>query len=186
MTTRTRAGQPPTRRRPTRQRRRGRAPGRRTRRPPRPRPRRTGTATCGPWPRWTTCASARPRDVEPPAATRSSASPASCWRSATAWSSGSRRAPAADAARLVEGMEATLRLVNKAFEKSGIVGGRPAGPAVQPRIPRGHGHPADRGPARRHGAGGRAEGLPLNGRLLRPARVVIARAPEPRPADAAS
>jgi len=85
----------------------------------------------------------------------------------------------ADPARLVEGMEATLRLVNRAFEKSGISVVDPQG---QPFDPEFHEAMVTQ-PTPDHPAGTVMavvqKGYVLNGRLLRPARVVIARAPEP-------
>ena len=88
----------------------------------------------------------------------------------------------ADPARLVEGMEATLRLVNRAFEKSGISVLDPLG---QPFNPEFHEAMVTQ-PTAEHPPGTVVavvqKGYVLNGRLLRPARVVIARAPEP-PAD---
>jgi molecular chaperone GrpE len=85
----------------------------------------------------------------------------------------------ADPARLVEGMEATLRLINRAFEKSGISVVDPQGEAFNPEF-----HEAMvTQPTADHPAGTVLavvqKGYVLNGRLLRPARVVIARAPEP-------
>jgi molecular chaperone GrpE len=85
----------------------------------------------------------------------------------------------ADPARLVEGMEATLRLVNRAFEKSGISVVDPQGKPFDPEF-----HEAMvTQPTPDHPAGTVLavvqKGYVLNGRLLRPARVVIARAPEP-------
>jgi molecular chaperone GrpE len=85
----------------------------------------------------------------------------------------------ADPARLVEGMDATLRLVNRAFEKSGISVVDPQGQAFNPEF-----HEAMvTQPTADHPAGTVLavvqKGYVLNGRLLRPARVVIARAPEP-------
>ena len=85
----------------------------------------------------------------------------------------------ADPARLAEGMEATLRLVNRAFEKSGISVVDPQGQAFNPEF-----HEAMvTQPTPDHPAGTVLavvqKGYVLNGRLLRPARVVIARAPEP-------
>ena len=84
----------------------------------------------------------------------------------------------ADPARLAEGMEATLRLVNRAFEKSGISVVDPQGQAFNPEF-----HEAMvTQPTPDHPAGTVLavvqKGYVLNGRLLRPARVVIARAPE--------
>ena len=85
----------------------------------------------------------------------------------------------ADPARLVEGMEATLRLVNRAFEKSGISVLDPAGQAFNPEF-----HEAMATQPSADQAPGTVmavvqKGYLLNGRLLRPARVVIARAPDP-------
>jgi len=85
----------------------------------------------------------------------------------------------ADPARLVEGMEATLRLVNRAFEKSGISVVDPQGEAFNPEF-----HEAMvTQPTPDHPAGTVLavvqKGYVLNGRLLRPARVVIARPPDP-------
>lgn len=86
-------------------------------------------------------------------------------------------APTADAAALAAGQEATLRLLNSAFGKFAI---RPIDPAGEPFDPERHEamamQPSDS-----------AEpdsvlqvvqrGYELNGRLLRPARVIVARAP---------
>jgi molecular chaperone GrpE len=84
-----------------------------------------------------------------------------------------------DPARLVEGMEATLRLVNRAFEKSGISVLDPAGQAFNPEF-----HEAMATQPSAELAPGTVlavvqKGYLLNGRLLRPARVVIARAADP-------
>lgn len=84
-----------------------------------------------------------------------------------------------DPSRLVEGMEATLRLVNRAFEKSGISVLDPAGQAFNPEF-----HEAMATQPSADQAPGTVlavvqKGYLLNGRLLRPARVVIARAPDP-------
>jgi len=88
-----------------------------------------------------------------------------------------------DPARLLEGMDATLRLMNKAFEKSGIVVLDPQGQLFNPEF-----HEAMvTQPTADHLAGTVMaviqKGYALNGRLLRPARVVIARPVDP-PADA--
>jgi molecular chaperone GrpE len=87
----------------------------------------------------------------------------------------------ADPARLREGMDATLRLVNRAFERAGIVVLDPQGAAFNPEL-----HEAmvaqpsaDQPPGTVLAVIQR--GYQLNGRLLRPARVVVARAPEPAP-----
>lgn len=84
----------------------------------------------------------------------------------------------ADPARLVEGMDATLRLVNRAFEKSGISVLDPAGQPFNPEF-----HEAMVTQPSAEQAPGTVlavvqKGYVLNGRLLRPARVVIARAPD--------
>ena len=76
-------------------------------------------------------------------------------------------------------MEATLRLVNRAFEKSGISVLDPAGQAFNPEF-----HEAMATQPSADQAPGTVmavvqKGYLLNGRLLRPARVVIARAPDP-------
>ena len=87
----------------------------------------------------------------------------------------------AEAGKLVEGLEATLRLLNKAFEKAGIAVVDPAGESFNPEF-----HEAmvtqptaDQAPGTVLAVVQR--GYILNGRLLRPARVVIARAPDPAP-----
>jgi molecular chaperone GrpE len=93
----------------------------------------------------------------------------------------------ADAARLLEGTEATLRLINKAFEKSGITVLDPLGEPFNPEF-----HEAMvTQPTADQPAGTVLavvqKGYALHGRLLRPARVVIARQPEsPAPPGAAS
>jgi molecular chaperone GrpE len=90
----------------------------------------------------------------------------------------------ADTARLLEGMDATLRLVNKAFEKSGIVVLDPQGEPFNPEY---HEAMVTQPTADQKAGTVLAvvqKGYLLNGRLLRPARVVIAR-PIDRP-DAAS
>lgn len=84
-----------------------------------------------------------------------------------------------EAAKLVEGMQATLRLLDKAFEKAGISLIDPAGQAFNPEF-----HEAMvTQPTADQPAGTVLtviqKGYSLNGRLLRPSRVVIARAPDP-------
>jgi molecular chaperone GrpE len=85
--------------------------------------------------------------------------------------------PGADSSRLLEGMEATLRLMNKAFEKSGLTVVDPRGEAFDPDF---HEAIATLESADQP-AGSVLEvvqkGYVLNGRVLRPARVVVARAP---------
>ena len=83
----------------------------------------------------------------------------------------------ADARSLLAGKEATLRLLNKAFEKQGIVEINPVGEPFDPQLHE----------AMAMQESGSAEpntvlqvvqkGYQLNGRLLRPARVIVARAP---------
>jgi molecular chaperone GrpE len=86
---------------------------------------------------------------------------------------------AAEPARLLEGMDATLRLLNKAFEKSGVSVIDPAG---QPFNPEFHEAMATQPSAEQPAGTVLAvvqKGYALNGRLLRPARVLVARAPDP-------
>lgn len=83
-----------------------------------------------------------------------------------------------EAASFVEGMQATLRLIDKAFEKAGIAVVDPAG---QPFNPDFHEAMVTQPSADRPPGSVLAvvqKGFTLNGRLLRPARVVIARAPD--------
>ncbi|HWN06801.1 MAG TPA: nucleotide exchange factor GrpE [Steroidobacteraceae bacterium] len=86
---------------------------------------------------------------------------------------------AADAATLAEGQEATLRLLLKAFERAGLV---PVDPAGQPFDPSQHDAivmqpSADHPP---HTVLQVVQkGWMLNGRLLRPARVIVSAEPAP-------
>ena len=77
----------------------------------------------------------------------------------------------------VEGMHATLRMIDKAFDKAGIVVIDPAG---QPFNPEFHEAMVTQ-PTGEHPPGTILQvvqkGFTLHGRLLRPARVIIARAP---------
>jgi molecular chaperone GrpE len=85
----------------------------------------------------------------------------------------------AEPARLLEGMEATLRLLNRAFEKSGLSVVDPAG---QPFNPEFHEAMATQPSADQPSGTVLAvvqKGYVLNGRLLRPARVLVAREPDP-------
>lgn len=87
--------------------------------------------------------------------------------------------PSAEPARLLEGMEATLRLLNRAFEKSGLSVIDPTG---QPFNPEFHEAMATQPSADRPPGTVLAvvqKGYLLNGRLLRPARVLVAREPDP-------
>ena len=84
----------------------------------------------------------------------------------------------ADAARFVEGMQATLRMIDKAFEKAGIAVIDPLGQPFNPAL-----HEAmTTQPSYEHPPGqvmaAIQKGFTLNGRLLRAARVVVARAPD--------
>ena len=85
---------------------------------------------------------------------------------------------AADAASIVEGMNATLRMIDKAFEKAGIA---VLDPADQPFNPEFHEAMVTQ-PATDQPPGTILhviqKGFTVNGRLLRPARVIIARAPD--------
>jgi molecular chaperone GrpE len=85
---------------------------------------------------------------------------------------------APESARFVEGMQATLRMVDKAFDKAGIVVLDPVGQSFNPEL-----HEAMvTQPSADHPPGSVLaviqKGFTLNGRLLRAARVVIARAPD--------
>jgi molecular chaperone GrpE len=85
----------------------------------------------------------------------------------------------AEPGRLLEGMEATLRLLNKAFEKSGLSVVDPAGQPFNPEF-----HEAIAAQPAADQAPGTVlavvqKGYLLNGRLLRPARVLVARQPDP-------
>jgi molecular chaperone GrpE len=85
----------------------------------------------------------------------------------------------ADASRLREGMEATLRLLDKAFEKSGLSVIDPVG---QPFNPEFHEAMATQPSADQPPGSVLAvvqKGYTLNSRLLRPARVLVARALDP-------
>ena len=87
--------------------------------------------------------------------------------------------PGADPARLFEGIEATLRLVDRAFEKAGL---QVVDPAGQPFNPEFHEAMATQ-PTPEHPPGTVVavvqKGYVLNGRLLRPARVLVSREPDP-------
>jgi len=87
-------------------------------------------------------------------------------------------AASADAATLVQGQEATLRLLDKAFERAGLTAIDPAG---QPFDPARHEAMAMRPSADcpPHTVLQVVQkGWLLNGRLLRPARVIVSGAPE--------
>jgi molecular chaperone GrpE len=87
--------------------------------------------------------------------------------------------PAAEPTRVVEGMEATLRLLNKAFDRAGLSVVDPAGQPFNPEF-----HEAMASQPSAEVAPGSVlavvqKGYLLNGRLLRPARVLVARDPDP-------
>jgi molecular chaperone GrpE len=87
--------------------------------------------------------------------------------------------PGADPARLFEGMEATLRLIDKAFEKAGLERLDPAGESFDPEF---HEAMATQPSADQPPGTVLAvvqKGYVLNGRLLRPARVLVSRDPDP-------
>ena len=86
---------------------------------------------------------------------------------------------APEAVKFVEGSQATLRMVDKAFERAGIAVVDPLGQSFNPEL-----HEAIMAqPTADHPVGSVLtvvqKGFTLNGRLLRPARVVIARSPDP-------
>ena len=86
---------------------------------------------------------------------------------------------APEAAKFVEGSVATLRMVDKAFERAGIAVLDPVGQNFNPEF-----HEAIMAqPTADHPVGSVLtvvqKGFTLNGRLLRPARVIIARSPDP-------
>jgi molecular chaperone GrpE len=87
--------------------------------------------------------------------------------------------PGADPARLFEGMEATLRLVDRAFVKAGLQVVDPAGQPFNPEL---HEAIATQ-PTAAHPPGTVLtvvqKGYVLNGRLLRPARVLVSRETDP-------
>ena len=87
--------------------------------------------------------------------------------------------PGADSARLLEGMEATLRLLNKAFEKSGLGLLDPVGQPFNPEFHEAIATQPTADPAPGTVLTVVQKGYVLNGRLLRPARVLVAREPDP-------
>ncbi|MBX3703046.1 MAG: nucleotide exchange factor GrpE [Steroidobacteraceae bacterium] len=92
---------------------------------------------------------------------------------------------AADPATQVEGQKATLRLLGKAFERAGIAAVDPAGLPFDPAL---HEAMATR-PSAEHAPHTVLQviqrGYLLNGRLLRPARVIVSTAAETAPEPAA-
>jgi molecular chaperone GrpE len=91
---------------------------------------------------------------------------------------GVANAATADAASLAAGQEATLRLLNSTFAKFAI---KPIDPVGEPFDPEFHEAMATQ-PSATAEPGSVLQvvqrGYELNGRLLRPARVIVARAPE--------
>jgi len=86
---------------------------------------------------------------------------------------------APEAAKFVEGSQATLRMIDKAFERAGLAVVDPVGQAFNPDF-----HEAIMTQPTADQPVGSVlavvqKGFTLNGRLLRPARVVIARSPDP-------
>jgi molecular chaperone GrpE len=84
----------------------------------------------------------------------------------------------ADAARLIEGMEATRRLLLKAFERAGVTVVDPQAQPFNPEL-----HEAMTTQESTESPPGAVlaviqKGYTLNGRLLRPARVIVSRAPD--------
>jgi molecular chaperone GrpE len=87
-------------------------------------------------------------------------------------------APTADAATLAAGQDATLKLLVRAFEKFAINGIEPTGEPFDPQ--RHEAMAMQEAPAAEPDSVLHVvqRGYELNGRLLRPARVIVARAPE--------
>ena len=88
-------------------------------------------------------------------------------------------AATADAATLAQGQEATLRLLLKAFERAGLVPVDPAGQTFDPSLHEAMAMQptADHPPHRVVQVV--QKGWLLNGRLLRPARVIVSAEPAP-------
>ena len=85
----------------------------------------------------------------------------------------------ADPATLLEGHRATLRQLQKAFASAGITEIDPAGQPFDPQLHEAMTtHPTAAQPPNTVLAVVQ-KGYQLNGRLLRPARVIVSRAPEP-------
>jgi molecular chaperone GrpE len=88
-----------------------------------------------------------------------------------------KNAATADARSLAEGQEATLRLLAKAFDKFAIQQISPRGAPFDPQVHEAVlSQPSSSVPAG-HVIDVLQAGYQLNGRLLRPARVIVARAP---------
>ena len=84
----------------------------------------------------------------------------------------------AEVGRLLEGMEATLRLLDKAFEKSGLGVIDPVGQPFNPEFHEAMATQPSPGQPPGSVLAVVQKGYTLNGRLLRPARVLVARAPD--------
>ncbi len=91
----------------------------------------------------------------------------------------------ADAATLVAGQEATLRLLQKAFERAGITIIDPVGQAFDPAVHEAMAMQASGDHPPHTVLQVVQKGWLLNGRLLRPARVIVSAEPaaNPLPAD---
>ncbi|MGD9843662.1 MAG: nucleotide exchange factor GrpE, partial [Steroidobacteraceae bacterium] len=84
----------------------------------------------------------------------------------------------ASAEDLRSGSEATLKLLSKAFEKSGIVAVMPEGEAFNPEFHEAMAMVPTTDQAPNTIINVVQSGYLLSGRLLRPARVIVARAPD--------
>ncbi|HKQ81083.1 MAG TPA: nucleotide exchange factor GrpE [Steroidobacteraceae bacterium] len=84
--------------------------------------------------------------------------------------------PQTDAKSLLEGSEATLKLLAKAFEKSGVEEIDPAGQPFNPELHEAMVMQESSEVPPNHVLQVVQKGYRLNGRLLRPARVIVARA----------
>ncbi len=91
-------------------------------------------------------------------------------------------ATTADAATLLEGQRATLRLLQKAFERAGISEIDPVGLPFDPGQHEAMAMRPSDGHAPHTVLQVVQKGWLLNGRLLRPARVIVSTAPEAAPA----
>ena len=137
----------------------------------------TGISICGPLRTWTTSASARSATSRRPTATGSRSSPQELlpvWDSLELAVQNAGKA--ADLRTLVQGQEATLQLLSKALQKIGVATINPQGEPFDPA----------RHEAMMAQESATAEpnsvlqvvqpGYELNGRVLRPARVIVSKA----------
>ncbi len=90
-------------------------------------------------------------------------------------------AGSADVATLVEGQHATLRLLQKAFERAGITELDPAGQPFDPALHEAMAMQPSAGHPPHTVLQVVQKGWLLNGRLLRPARVIVSSAPDAAP-----